>query len=40
LAGLFPWIAGGVVILAGAGYLLMRRRRDPNLDPDLDAEEA
>lgn len=38
LAGLFPWIAGGVVVLAGAGYLLMRRRRDPNLDPDL--EEA
>ncbi|MGE3928691.1 MAG: DUF2167 domain-containing protein [Hyphomonadaceae bacterium] len=38
LAGLFPWIAGGVVVLAGAGYLLMRRRRDPDLEPDV--EEA
>jgi uncharacterized membrane-anchored protein len=28
LAGYFPWIALGVVVLAGAGYLLMRRRRD------------
>ena len=34
LMGLFPWIAGGVVVLAGAGYLLMRRRRDPELDSD------
>jgi uncharacterized membrane-anchored protein len=27
LAGYFPWIALGVVVLAGAGYMLMRRRR-------------
>ena len=36
LAGVFPWIAVGVVVLAGAGYLLMRRRRDPNMEPDED----
>jgi uncharacterized membrane-anchored protein len=28
LAGYFPWIALGVVVLAGAGYLMMRRRGD------------
>jgi uncharacterized membrane-anchored protein len=28
LAGWFPWVAFGVVALAGAGYLMMRRRRD------------
>ena len=39
LAGLFPWIAGGVAVLAGAGYLLMRRRRDPELDGDEVEEE-
>ena len=27
LAGMFPWIAGGVVVLAAAGYMLMGRRR-------------
>jgi uncharacterized membrane-anchored protein len=36
LSGMFPWIALGVVGLAGAGYLMMRRRRDPNLDPEDD----
>lgn len=35
LAGWFPWVAIGVVVLAGAGYLLMRRRRDED-----EAEEA
>lgn len=35
LAGYFPWIALGVVVLAGAGYMLMRRRND-----DDDLEEA
>ncbi len=35
LSGWFPWIALGVVGLAGAGYMLTRRRaRDPNLDDD------
>ena len=34
LAGMFPWIALGAVVLAGAGYLMMRRPRDPNMDPD------
>lgn len=33
LAGWFPWIALGVIVLAAAGYLVMRRRRDDNLDP-------
>ena len=28
LSGYFPWIALGVIVLAGAGYLLMRRRDD------------
>lgn len=28
LSGYFPWIALGVVVLAGAGYMLMRRRKD------------
>jgi uncharacterized membrane-anchored protein len=28
LAGWFPWVAAGVIILAIAGYLMMRRRRD------------
>ena len=27
LAGWFPWVAGGVIVLAIAGYVLMRRRR-------------
>lgn len=36
LAGYFPWIALGVVVLAGAGYLLMRRRNED----DEDFEEA
>lgn len=36
LAGYFPWIALGVVVLAGAGYLLMRRRNED----DEDLEEA
>lgn len=36
LSGYFPWIALGVVVLAGAGYLLMRRRNED----DEDFEEA
>lgn len=36
-SGLFPWIAGGVLLLAGAGYLMLRRRRD---DEDDDDEEV
>jgi uncharacterized membrane-anchored protein len=32
LAGWFPWIALGVVVLAGVGYFLMRPRRDDNDD--------
>jgi uncharacterized membrane-anchored protein len=32
LSGYFPWIALGVVVLAGAGYLLMRRRDDDDLE--------
>jgi uncharacterized membrane-anchored protein len=35
LSGYFPWIALGVVVLAGAGYMMMRRRGD-----DDDEEEA
>jgi uncharacterized membrane-anchored protein len=37
LSGLFPWIAFGVVILAGIGYLAVRRGRrddDDNLIPE------
>jgi len=34
LSGYFPWIALGVVVLAGLGYLFTRRRKDPNLTPD------
>jgi uncharacterized membrane-anchored protein len=36
LAGWFPWIALGVVVLAGAGYMMMRRRpeEDENLSPE------
>ncbi len=29
LAGWFPWVALGVIVLAIAGYLMMRRRREP-----------
>ncbi|MBL8546047.1 MAG: DUF2167 domain-containing protein [Hyphomonadaceae bacterium] len=36
LSGYFPWIALGVVVLAGAGYLVMRRRNED----DEDFEEA
>jgi hypothetical protein len=32
LSGYFPWIALGVVVLAGAGYMLMRRRKDDEDD--------
>jgi uncharacterized membrane-anchored protein len=35
LSGYFPWIALGVVVLAGAGYMLMRRRNE-----DDETEEA
>lgn len=35
LSGLFPWIAFGVVILAGVGYMAVRRgRSDDNLIPE------
>lgn len=34
LAGWFPWVAAGVVILAIGGYMVMRRRGDPNVEPD------
>ncbi len=34
LAGWFPWIALGVVALAGGGYLLMRRREDDEGDDE------
>lgn len=34
LQGMFPLIALGVVVLAGLGYVFMRRRPDPNLNPD------
>jgi hypothetical protein len=36
LAGLFPWIALGVIALAGAGFLMTRKRADPNLAPPAD----
>lgn len=29
LAGWFPWVAGGVIALAVAGFVMMRRRRAP-----------
>jgi uncharacterized membrane-anchored protein len=29
LAGWFPWVAGGAMVLALAGYMMMRRRREP-----------
>ncbi len=32
LSGYFPWIALGVVVLAGVGYLLMRRRNEDDED--------
>lgn len=32
LAGYFPWIALGVVLLAGVGYMAMRRRNDDDED--------
>jgi hypothetical protein len=38
LAGLFPWIALGVIALAGAGFLMTRKRADPNLAPPADEE--
>jgi hypothetical protein len=37
LSGWFPWIAFGVIALAGGGYLLMRRRKsdeDENIIPE------
>lgn len=37
LAGYFPWIALGVVVLAGAGYMLMRRRKDDDVEELTDA---
>lgn len=50
LGGAFPWIAGGVVVLAGAGYLIARamsrsRREDDELggesaDPNLTPSES
>lgn len=41
LGGAFPWIAGGVIVLAGAGYLVARamgrnRREDDDLGSDED----
>ncbi len=38
LGGLFPWIAGGVVVLAGIGYLVARMMSRRNAD-DLDEVE-
>lgn len=32
LAGMFPWIALGVIVLAGAGFMLTRRKREPEDD--------
>jgi LPXTG-motif cell wall-anchored protein len=40
LAGWFPWIALGVVVLAGAGYMLTRRRNDAAAEDDDDDAEA
>ncbi len=34
LSGYFPWIALGLVILAGLGYLLTRRRKEPEAEGD------
>jgi uncharacterized membrane-anchored protein len=34
LMGLFPWIAGGVAVLAGIGYMLFRGRRRDVGEPD------
>ncbi len=39
LSGLFPWIAGGVLLLAGAGYLMLRNRRRDD-DDEEEVEEA
>ncbi len=35
LSGWFPWIAFGVIALAGGGYLLMRRRKSDDEDENL-----
>jgi uncharacterized membrane-anchored protein len=37
LSGYFPWIALGVVVLAGAGYMMMRRRGDDDEDEEATA---
>jgi uncharacterized membrane-anchored protein len=37
LSGYFPWIALGVVVLAGAGYMMMRRRDDDDEDEEEEA---
>ncbi len=37
LAGWFPWIAFGVIALAGVGYMLTRRRKDPDAEPETEA---
>ena len=34
MSGYFPWVALGLVVLAGLGYLFTRRRADPNMTPD------
>lgn len=39
LQGMYPWIALGVAVLAGGGYLLMRRRAAAGPDPNLTPEE-
>lgn len=31
---IYVWVAAGVAALAGAGYLLTRRRRDANIEPE------
>lgn len=38
LSGMFPWIAGGVVVLAALGYVLMGRRRRGAPDDEEPAE--